>query len=32
MMEAKNLSECKIEENKTNCNCSYPCNKKGIEP
>ena len=30
MMEAENLSECKIEENKTNCNCSYPCNKKGM--
>jgi len=24
------LSECKIEENKVNCNCSYRCSKKGL--
>ena len=24
------MTECKIEENKTNCNCSYPCSRKGI--
>ena len=23
------MLECKIEENKSTCNCSYPCNKKG---
>jgi hypothetical protein len=22
--------ECRIEENKINCNCTYPCEKKGI--
>ena len=22
--------ECKKEQNKVNCNCSYPCSKKGI--
>jgi hypothetical protein len=22
--------ECQKEENKVNCNCSYPCDKKGI--
>lgn len=24
------MSECKIQENKTNCNCSYSCSKKGM--
>lgn len=24
------MTECKIEENKTSCNCSYPCDKKGM--
>ena len=24
------MTECKIEENKANCNCSYPCSRKGI--
>ena len=24
------MTECKIEENKTNCNCSYPCSRKGL--
>jgi len=24
------MTECKVEENKKNCNCTYPCNKKGI--
>ena len=24
------LAECKIEQNKNNCNCTYPCDKKGI--
>jgi len=29
-MEELDLSECNNEENKKNCICSYPCNKKGI--
>ena len=24
------MTECKIEENKTSCNCSYSCDKKGM--
>jgi len=24
------MTECKIEENKSVCNCSYPCSKKGM--
>lgn len=24
------MVECKIQENKIACNCSYPCNKKGL--
>ena len=24
------MSECKIEQNKLKCNCTYPCDKKGI--
>ena len=24
------MTECKVEENKANCNCSYPCDKKGM--
>ena len=24
------MVECKFEENKMNCNCSYPCEKKGM--
>ena len=24
------MIECKEEENKSTCNCSYPCNKKGF--
>ena len=24
------MIECKIEENKTFCNCTYPCDKKGL--
>ena len=24
------MSECKVEENKANCNCSYSCGKKGM--
>ena len=24
------MAECKIEENKSNCNCSYPCSRKGL--
>lgn len=24
------MIECKVENNKTNCNCSYTCEKKGI--
>ena len=24
------MVECKSEENKINCNCSYPCEKKGM--
>jgi hypothetical protein len=24
------LTECKIEENKTKCNCTYTCDKKGM--
>ena len=24
------MVECKIEENKTFCNCTYPCDKKGL--
>jgi hypothetical protein len=24
------MIECKVEENKLDCNCSYPCEKKGI--
>jgi hypothetical protein len=24
------MAECKIEENKSNCNCTYPCSRKGI--
>ena len=24
------MPECKVEENKTNCNCSYSCGKKGM--
>ena len=24
------MAECKIEENKANCNCTYPCSRKGI--
>ena len=24
------MTECKIEENKANCNCTYPCSKKGM--
>lgn len=22
--------DCKVEQNKANCNCTYPCSKKGI--
>ena len=24
------MTECKVEENKMHCNCSYPCDKKGM--
>ena len=24
------MSECKIEKNKLHCNCTYPCDKKGM--
>lgn len=24
------MSECKVEENKVVCNCTYPCSKKGM--
>ncbi len=24
------MAECKIEENKMSCNCTYPCDKKGM--
>ena len=24
------MPECKIEENKATCNCTYPCDKKGM--
>lgn len=24
------MPECKIEKNKIDCNCTYPCDKKGI--
>ena len=24
------MPECKVEENKTNCNCGYSCGKKGM--
>ena len=24
------MTECKVEENKANCNCTYPCDKKGM--
>ncbi len=24
------MGECKIEQNKTTCNCSYPCSRKGM--
>ena len=24
------MSECKVNKNKTICNCSYPCSRKGI--
>ena len=24
------MTECKIEENKQDCNCTYPCGKKGM--
>jgi len=24
------MSECNIEKNKSNCNCTYPCSRKGI--
>ncbi len=24
------MVECKVEENKMNCNCTYPCDKKGM--
>ena len=24
------MVECKIEENKKKCNCTYPCSKKGM--
>jgi len=24
------MPECKVEENKANCNCTYPCDKKGM--
>jgi len=24
------MTECNVEENKINCNCTYPCDKKGI--
>ena len=24
------MTECKVEANKASCNCSYPCDKKGI--
>ena len=24
------MTECKVEENKSMCNCTYPCNKKGM--
>ena len=24
------MSDCKVEENRAICNCSYPCNKKGL--
>ena len=24
------MTECKVEENKIKCNCTYPCGKKGM--
>lgn len=24
------MVECKLEENKIDCNCTYPCDKKGV--
>ena len=24
------MVECKVEENKADCNCTYPCEKKGM--
>jgi len=24
------MAECKVEENKMSCNCTYPCDKKGM--
>ena len=24
------MAECKVEENKITCNCTYPCEKKGL--
>ena len=24
------MAECKVEENKIKCNCTYPCGKKGM--
>ncbi len=24
------MVECKVDENKMNCNCTYPCGKKGM--
>ncbi len=24
------MVECKVEENKNDCNCTYPCDKKGM--
>ena len=24
------MVECKVDENKMNCNCTYPCDKKGM--
>jgi len=24
------MSECKAEKNKKNCNCTYPCSRKGM--
>jgi len=24
------MAECKVDENKARCNCTYPCSKKGM--